>query len=107
MDSLYISLSENYSEFLWSVFSRIRTKYGEILFSVFGPNAGKYRPEKLRIRILFTQCYLSQIQIDYSQILDDVLDDVTSLQIIVQIKVSAWYNFIPHHTVINLHYFDK
>ena len=23
-----------------------------------GPNAGKYKPKKLRIRILFTQCYL-------------------------------------------------
>ena len=31
-----------------SAFSRIRTEYGEIL-----PNAGKYEPEKLRIRTLF------------------------------------------------------
>ena len=36
-----------YSELFWSVFPRIRTEYS--------PNAGKYRPEKLRIRILFTQ----------------------------------------------------
>ena len=41
-----------YSEFFWSVFSRIWTEYGEI--SVFSPNAGKYGPEKLQIRTLFT-----------------------------------------------------
>ena len=39
------------AEFIWSVFSRIRTEYGEIwsispYLSVFSPNAGKYRPEK-------------------------------------------------------------
>ena len=46
-----------YSEFFWSVFFRIWTEYGEATeyLSVFGPNAGKYRPEKLRIRTLFTQ----------------------------------------------------
>ena len=26
------------------------------VYSVFSPNAGKYGPEKLRIRTLFTQC---------------------------------------------------
>ena len=47
----YITLREKclHSEFFWSVFSRIRT------LSVFSPNAGKYGPEKLRIRTLFTQ----------------------------------------------------
>ena len=46
-----------YSEFFWPVFSRIWTEYGEIRsISVFSPNAGKYRPEKLQIRALFTQC---------------------------------------------------
>ena len=39
-----------YSEFFWSVFFRIRTRY---LF-VFSPNAAKCGPEKLQIRILFT-----------------------------------------------------
>ena len=29
-----------------------------LYLSVFSPNAGKYGPEKLRIRILFTQCVL-------------------------------------------------
>ena len=42
-----------YSEFFWSVFSRIRTEYGEVYLV---QNAGKYGPEKLRIRKIFTQC---------------------------------------------------
>ena len=42
-----------YSEFFWSVFSRIRTEYGEIRsIPVFSSNAIKYGPEKLRIRTL-------------------------------------------------------
>ena len=44
-----------YSEFFWSVFIHIRTDYRD----VFSPNAGKYGPEKLRIRTLFTQWYFS------------------------------------------------
>ena len=45
-----------YSEFFWSVFSRIRTDYGEIQYlSVFTPNAGKYGPEKPRIRLHFSR----------------------------------------------------
>ena len=31
--------------------------YSEFFWSVFGPNAGKYGPEKLRIGTLFTQCF--------------------------------------------------
>ena len=38
-----------YSEFSWSVFSRIWDEYGEIL-PIFSPNAGKCGPKKLRIR---------------------------------------------------------
>ena len=40
---ILMSLRENclYSEYFWAVFS---------------PNAGKYGPEKLRIRTFFTQC---------------------------------------------------
>ena len=45
------------SEFFWS---HIRTEYGEMLR--FGPNAGKYEPEKFRIRTLSTQCFFSQKQ---------------------------------------------
>ena len=47
-----------YSELFWSVFSSIRTEYGKIdapHFFAFSPNAGKYGPEKLRRRTLFTQ----------------------------------------------------
>ena len=43
------------SGFFWSVFSHIRidTEY----LSGFSTNAGKNGPEKLKIRILFTQCW--------------------------------------------------
>ena len=58
-----LSLREKcpYSEFLFSIFSRIWTKYRKILrisspyLSVFSPNVGKYRPEKLRIPIAYTK----------------------------------------------------
>ena len=30
--------------------------YSEFFWSVLSPNAGKYGPEKLRVRTLFTQC---------------------------------------------------
>ena len=48
-----VAVRENFpqTEFSWSVFSRIWTEYGEVC-----PNAGKYGPEKLRIRTLFMQC---------------------------------------------------
>ena len=41
---IYVSLRDKcpYSEFFWSVFSRIRAQY---------------EPQKLRIRTLFTQCF--------------------------------------------------
>ena len=38
----------------WSVLSRLWTEY-LCISPVFSPNAGKYEPEKLRIRTLFTQ----------------------------------------------------
>ena len=31
--------------------------------SIFNPNAGKYGPEKLRIRMLFTQCKFCELVI--------------------------------------------
>ena len=55
-----ISLKENLiskSNFLNSEF-KIQ-KY----LSVFSPNAGKYGPEKLRIRTLFTQCNTMTLKI--------------------------------------------
>ena len=56
-DTSYYSLRKKclYSEFFWSVFSRIRTEHGEIRsispYSV--QMREKYRPEKLRIQTLF------------------------------------------------------
>ena len=45
-----------YSEFFRSLFSRIRIDTDSTPYlSVFSPNAGKYRPEKNKIRTLFTQ----------------------------------------------------
>ena len=46
--------------FFWSVFSLIRIEYGEIrrdteYLTVFSLVAGKYGPEKHRLRTLFTQ----------------------------------------------------
>ena len=35
---------------------REKCSYSEFFRSVFSPNAGKYGPEKLRIRTLFMQC---------------------------------------------------
>ena len=44
------------SELFSSLFSRIQTEYGDL----FSPNPRKYGPEKLRIRMLFTQCEIYQ-----------------------------------------------
>ena len=38
---------------------RKKCPYSEFFWSVFSPNAGKYRPEKLRTQKLFTQCDIS------------------------------------------------
>ena len=59
----------SYSEFSWSVFSRIWSKYGHLPISVFSPDSGKYGTEKLRIRtglhnqrhILFKYKFVSYI----------------------------------------------
>ena len=51
-----VSLCEKFlhSEFFWSVFSRIWAKHRDTQYlSVFSPNAGKNRPENLRIQKLF------------------------------------------------------
>ena len=45
-----------YSEFFWSIFSRIQTS--DWILNVFSQNVGKYSPEKLQIRTLFMH-YLS------------------------------------------------
>ena len=54
------------SEFIWSVFSCLRTEYemirsigkNEEYLSEFSLNAGEYGTEKLRIPALFTQFYI-------------------------------------------------
>ena len=61
-------LREKYpnSEFIWSVFSCLRTEYemirsigkNEEYLSEFSLNAGEYGTEKLRIPALFTQFYI-------------------------------------------------
>ena len=56
-----------YLEFFWSVFSRTRAEYGEVLRitpqSIFSLNTGKYGPEKLQIRKIFTQCMLRRVKV--------------------------------------------
>ena len=49
-----LSLSDKYpySEFFWSLFSKIWTEY----LYIFSPNIGKYSPEKLQILTLFMHC---------------------------------------------------
>ena len=44
--------------FWWESGFTLREKcpYSEFFWSVFSPNAGKYGPEKLRKRPLFTSC---------------------------------------------------
>ena len=57
-DLQYVALRKKcpYSEFFWSVFSRIRIEYEEIRsISPYSVRiAGKYGSEKLRIRTFFT-----------------------------------------------------
>ena len=51
-----------YSEFLWSVFSRIWTENRDTPYlSVFNPNTSKYGPENLRIVILFYVVTVSEL----------------------------------------------
>ena len=45
-----------YSQFFWSVFSRIRTEYGDLLVNLrIGSECGKIKTRNSWIRILFTQ----------------------------------------------------
>ena len=45
---------------LFSLSLRKKCQHPEFLWSVFSPNAGKYGPEKPRIRTLFKQCISRQ-----------------------------------------------
>ena len=60
-----------YSDFFWSVFSRIQTLLTPCL-SVCSPNAGKCGPEKLRIRSIFMQRKSSKV-FKYCEIITDKL----------------------------------
>ena len=52
----------SHSEIFWSVFLGIRTAYSP----VFRPNAGKYRPENLRMHVPFAQSKYSVLQMSLS-----------------------------------------
>ena len=55
-----VTVRENcsHSEMLWSVFFGIQTAYSP----VFSTNAGKYRPENLRMHVPFAQCKYSVLR---------------------------------------------
>ena len=50
--------------------------YSEFFWSVFSPNMGKYGPEKLRIRTLFTQCKLDKSYVKQGVFSDKVIPDI-------------------------------
>ena len=102
-----------YSEFFCFVFSRIWTEYGEILriqsecgkilrispysvqmrentpyLSVFSPNKGKYGPEKLWIRTLFTQLVFV-IKLVLKVVKKQVVKLVKKL-----VQLRSWYFFL-------------
>ena len=74
-----------YSEFFWSVFSRIRTEYGEIL-----GNAGKYGPEKLRIRTLFTFTEKSDCDITFNLKIELALSVTSIITVKVKLLQMIW-----------------
>ena len=91
------------SEFFWPVFSRIRTEYGEIIrispysgrmrentpyLSVFSLNVGKYLPEKLWIRTLFTQLVFV-IKVVLKVVKKQVVKLVKKL-----VQLRSWYFFL-------------
>ena len=57
-----VTVLEKHSEIFWSVFLGIRTAYSP----VFRPNAGKYRPENLRMHVPFAQSKYSVLQMSLS-----------------------------------------
>ena len=70
ISSFHCVKSVQTQSFFWSVFSRIRTEYGEILrispYSVrMWENTGQ---KKLRIRTLFTQCFIQPLHFNFTNI---------------------------------------
>ena len=53
---------------------------------VFSPNAGKYTPEKLRIRALVTQCYVLFVQ----------QDELTKINLICWMMIKFYFPFDEH-----------
>ena len=53
---------------------------------VFSRNAGKYRPEKLQIRTLFTQCYVLFVQ----------QDELTKINLICWMMIKFYFPFDEH-----------
>ena len=55
----YISIQYNISIFSGPYFPVFRVNTEDMVYlSVFSPNSGKYVPEEVRMRTLFTQCEL-------------------------------------------------
>ena len=78
-----------YSEFFWSLFSRFWTEYLSPYLSVLSLNAGKYVPEKLRLRTLF----YAIVQVAFS---------IKNLSIITQF----WYWSLTLFTYKKMVYFN-
>ena len=68
-----------------------------LYLSVFSPNAGKYRPEKVRIRTLFTQCLSFRISLDISS--ECVV--FSRLELKINSKITRWF-FVFHFFVFCL-----
>ena len=78
---------------------REKCLYSGFFWSVFSPNAGRYGPEKLRIRTLFTQCLVSgraASELSFSGLLDSLAHFLTqskSSMVALEIKNQKQ----PHH----------
>ena len=58
-----------------------------LYLSIFSPNAGKYEPEKLRIRTLFTQCLSFRISLDTNS--ECVV--FSRLELKINSKITRWF----------------
>ena len=74
-----------YSEFFWSIFFRIQTKYGEILriLSIFCLNPEKYGPKNIEYGSFST--------------VNSIFHEKDSKMFKIQNKISAFLNYIGYH----------
>ena len=74
-----------YSEFFWSIFFRIQTKYGEILriLSIFSLNPEKYGPKNIEYGSFST--------------VNSIFHEKDSKMFKIQNKISAFLNYIGYH----------